>query len=457
MLPEGGFVYGRRMRQEAAPVPLVEMLRPAWPPLDLAEGRGYRPLPLADLRPIDALALSEDGSLLVAVLGGHDGSRTALPLARQDAGWRVALPGDGAAEALVALLSDDGQVVEPFRLDRVTPVGRHEGERTVGVDQTNRSVVVGEAVVVKWYTRPGVDGRRAAVLLAHLAAAGSPSVPRLDGVLTWRGDQGRQLVLAVVEEHVRGSRDGWDWCADAVVEHVTDGHRCLPGCPAAFAPDLGLLVACLHVDLATPSPWMPEPAGIAGRQELAAWLASARTDLESAVALEADDRARFVERQARLLADMDLLAAVDRVATQPIHGDLHVGQVLRSETGMRVIDFDATPGSPTADGDRHPAARDVAHLLLSLELVAEVARSRVPAGRAQSAGDWARRARADMLDAYRSELASRAGVTTLDESLLRPFMAHQLCRELLYAASTLPRWRYAPMGALARLYPTAAA
>ncbi|MFI5893647.1 hypothetical protein ACIA5D_26430 [Actinoplanes sp. NPDC051513] len=40
----------------------------------------------------------------------------------------------------------------------------------------------------------------------------------------------------------------------------------------------------------------------------------------------------------------------------------------------------------------------------------------------------------------------------LDEKLLRPFEVEQECRELIYAARFLPRWRYAPMGVLRSWY-----
>jgi maltokinase len=36
----------------------------------------------------------------------------------------------------------------------------------------------------------------------------------------------------------------------------------------------------------------------------------------------------------------------------------------------------------------------------------------------------------------------------VDEALLAAFEVEQLCRELVYAARFLPRWRYAPMATL---------
>ena len=58
-----------------------------------------------------------------------------------------------------------------------------------------------------------------------------------------------------------------------------------------------------------------------------------------------------------------------------------------------------------------------------------------------------------LLAAYRDRLAERGRPDLLDESLLRPFEIEQECRELIYAARHLPRWRYAPMGVLRARYP----
>ncbi|MFD0479648.1 hypothetical protein ACFQ0B_74475 [Nonomuraea thailandensis] len=127
-----------------------------------------------------------------------------------------------------------------------------------------------------------------------------------------------------------------------------------------------------------------------------------------------------------------------------------MGQILRWRHGYAVIDFD---GNPTvADADlRQPAARDVAQLTTSLDHVAQVAirrRGTPPAHAAQ----WATMARQAFLAAYRSRLAAGNRPDLLDETLIRPFEVEQECRELIYAARHLPRWRYAPMGVLRTWY-----
>ncbi|MFD0888419.1 hypothetical protein ACFQ08_28125 [Streptosporangium algeriense] len=56
-------------------------------------------------------------------------------------------------------------------------------------------------------------------------------------------------------------------------------------------------------------------------------------------------------------------------------------------------------------------------------------------------------------EAYLARLAEHGHAGLLDRSLLRPFEIEQECRELIYAARHLPRWRYAPMGVLRSRYP----
>jgi maltokinase len=66
---------------------------------------------------------------------------------------------------------------------------------------------------------------------------------------------------------------------------------------------------------------------------------------------------------------------------------------------------------------------------------------------------WIASARSALLAAYRDGLAAAGRSVVFEERLLRPFMVEQECRELIYSARFLPRWRYAPMGALRAMVP----
>jgi maltokinase len=301
-------------------------------------------------------------------------------------------------------------------------------ERPITVDQTHESVVVGERFVVKWLREP-VPDHPAPVLLAHLAQVGFTGTPALQGALS-----GPDGLRALVTEYLPGASDGWEWCVDTVL--AGNGLPSEQGFPAR----LGALAAGLHAALATPSAVLPVPVTHADEAARAAWSAGAAELLS-----ELND-AWLLSRAPRFRAALELPAEVAGTPLIRVHGDLHVGQILRAGNKLAVIDFDGNPA--VQHEPMQPAARDVAQLMMSLEHVAAVAerRGQVPDG-------WIESARDGFLAAYRSVLAERGLSHLLDERLLPAFEMEQELRELRYADRFLPRWRYAPMSVLRRRFP----
>jgi maltokinase len=436
---------------------LLDRLRAAWPPADAPAG-DYRTGSLRGTRPLAAMPLG-DGAVVVAE--GSGGALAAAPLASAgDGTWRVAVAGDGLAAELVARLAspapvelESGWTIRPA--GATGSVGREE--RPMGVDQTNVSVVVGERLVVKWYRQPDPAGERAPGLLRHLAAVGFGSVPPLAGSLEWSDAGAAPVTVALVDGFLPGVRDGWDWTIDAVLAHVAPGHRCDDACPARFAGWLGRLAAELHVALATPSAVLPAPVGRADAATIRGWAAAARATLAEAVTRSAADDpaagralAAWTPALEARLAGLD---PVDATAIQPIHGDLHVGQLPRWRDGVAVIDFDGNPALPAAArAAPQPAARDVAQLQCSVDHVGRAAARRLAAAGGRDAGAridaWIEGARDALLATYRTTLAAAGRSELLDERLLPAFVVEQESWELVYAARFLPRWRYAPLAAI---------
>lgn len=345
-------------------------------------------------------------------------------------GRRVAA-GDGVARALAATVD---ATVSPS----------HASERAITVDQTNVSVIVDERLIVKLVAHWGA-AERSARLLEQLAAAGATGVERLRGAVRWRHPERGTGVLAVVTDYLPGADDGWTWAVDDVVAVVRDGVDD-PDWPTR----LGHRIAEIHGVLGA-------EASPASADAPAARVRRARETLAGAVA-ETDGAAgdRLHNRLASLEAAIDLLGAAAPGLAFPLHGDLHLGQVLRSPGSAgseryTLIDFDGDPQQGDAERDRPDvAARDLAHLLVSIDLVAAVVQKRL--GRAEPAAfAWADRARTAFLDAYRAALARSE---LLDEALLAGFEAEQLAAELRYAARFLPRWQYAPDAALTHRHPS---
>ncbi|WP_353828714.1 hypothetical protein [Agromyces sp. SYSU T0242] len=338
--------------------------------------------------------------------------------------------GDGIARALARLV-DPG-------------VPADAAERAIAVDQTNTSVIVDERLVVK-VVGSWAAADRAGMLLERLADAGSRDVAALAGRVGWRHPSLGTSTLAIVTEYLPDAQDGWDWAVDDVTALLGHG-----GPEPEFPRALGATVARLHDVLGARA--IPASADAPAARER-----RAHAGLDAAI--EATRRsggptaARLRNRTEALRRDIRSLGDAAPGLVFDLHGDLHVGQVLRSPgtpDRYTVIDFDGDPQLDAAGRERtDAAARDVAHLLVSLDLVAAVAQKRL--GRSEPAAfEWADRARDALLAAYRSTLVQRE---LFDPALLPGFEAEQLAAELTYADRFLPRWRYAPDAAVTHRHP----
>lgn len=287
-------------------------------------------------------------------------------------------------------------------------------ERPIEVDQTNRSVVVDEAAIVKWFMppvpapHPGVD------VLVRLRDAGFHEVPQLHGVEVVDG-----LVVATVSEFVAGAVDGWEWFVDELLAGDHDVVR-------SSARRIGELGGRLH-------------------RTLAAQTTTVDIDDEVGRCRALLERARPVseavdQRAARISALFDEVPSGGITTAIPIHGDLHVGQLLRSGARLVVTDFDGNPLlEPAARHTPRPPAVDVASLVQSVDHAGRVAQRRcasVDDALVAAAAD-------DVVTSYRSVAGD-----LLDERLLPALRVAQELHELVYAAQHLPRWAYAPTATL---------
>jgi predicted trehalose synthase len=323
---------------------------------------------------------------------------------------------------VAAALLQPGTVPErgrwQFRDAGMTPAGG--GERPIGLDQSNTSYVVGERLVVKLYRRiwPGVHpevelGRH----LTETAALGC--VPAFAGSLHWG-----EYAVALVQEYVPGE-DGWAWAAAAArVGDVADIDR------------LGTESARLHAALAA---YGTSPVTAA---DLCGWRAQAEAQLGRAIDMvPADIAAALRGYRPRILAELAALESPALpVALQRLHGDYHVGQVLRAPAGrLVVLDLEGEPTKPVAErAAPGPALRDVAAMLRSFDHLGRHVEHDLGPGHGAEIEDWIDRARAAFLDAY----------GPVDRALLRALEVEKETYEFTYAAAFLPDWMYAPAGGM---------
>jgi len=377
-----------------------------------------------DMRLLDLVPLSA-GALALWTSGDE---LLVAPVVEDDGRVRRAAAGDG----VFAALAEELGAVE-------TAVGATE--RTVGVDQTDESVIVGDAVVVKLLRRTRRGAQPGRDLPAHLAAVGFEETPTPMGSFT-RDD----ALLASAAVYLPGAEDGWRWYV-AIVEAAALGDRSWDDAEAETAA-MGALVARFQRAVATPSAILPAPLGDASPQTIAGWRRAAVATLEDALALtDGDVHERLRAQEERARAVLDGFAAVQATPVTRIHGDLHVGQILRVPDGsMYVSDLDGDPVAPVQERIAPGSpARDVASMACAIDHAGRVVVRRHPETR-NAIDRWIPRARRTFLAAHREALGADSSL--FDERLFHPFAVAQEAHEFVYAARFQPGWTGVPDAAL---------
>jgi len=316
--------------------------------------------------------------------------------------------------------------------------------RVVGVEQSNTSVIYGETSILKVFRRlapglnPDLEVTRA------LAEAGSTHVPEPLGWVD--GDvAGERTTLAFLQSYVRNAADGWKLATASLRDLFDEADLRADEVGGDFAGEserLGRATADVHATLADVM-----PSGTASLEEAAATSAQMHERLDRAVA-EVAALAPFADG---MRSAYDEVAVVDGVDVQRVHGDFHLGQVLRTGAGWTLLDFEGEPARPLAERTALMSPlRDVAGMLRSFDYAArsQLMERRGDAQLAYRATEWAERNRSAFCDGY----ALASGRDPRGESvLLRAFELDKAVYEVVYEARHRPSWLAIPLGSVERL------
>jgi maltokinase len=180
------------------------------------------------------------------------------------------------------------------------------------------------------------------------------------------------------------------------------------------------------------------------------------TEMRARLDTAASEVPRLAAHADGLAAAYDALAArsgsAEPTRVQRIHGDLHLGQALRTELGWFIVDFEGEPARPLAQR-RLPDSplRDVAGMLRSFDYAAREMLSQSEGMGTQlgyRADEWMTRNQSAFCDGYTETL----GADPRDDAvLLRAFEVDKVVYEVLYEAHNRPSWLSIPMAAVRRL------
>lgn len=356
----------------------------------------------------------------VAYDGLHDTEVTAWLLEAVRAGRTVG--------ALRFVPEPDAKLAEPGTPGRV-----------LTAEQSNTSVSWGEQSILKVFRRvqPGINPD----LELHRALHASNEVAKLQGAV-----ESDTTTLGMLQDYQANSSDGWQLALGSVRDLLAEADLRADEVGGDFAGEserLGGTIGVLHTELA-------EALGRSTRdpRELAAdWNARLATAVESVAEL-----GEYAERIAAVYGQVATGPAP--VPAQRVHGDLHLGQALRTPYGWFVIDFEGEPSAAHADRVRPDSPlRDVAGMLRSFDYAAyhQVSQDLETEAEQQAlwhANEWAQRNRAAFCAGY----ATMAGIDPREHlTLLQAYELDKAVYETVYETRNRPSWAQIPLASINRL------
>jgi maltokinase len=412
------FAGGRPAKVE---VVASEVLRPPWPALLWAKA-------VADGVTYQVLLGARPETDAPAFLRGHE--HEVVGVLESEQGGTIVYEALLDTELAMAFL----HVVAPDLTDV-------ERVRPITVEQSNSSIVFDDRHILKLFRKLAGTANPDVEVTEALAGVGFTHVAQLEGVWRRDGDD-----LAVVQQFLSGGVEGFVLALTSIrdlYDSKTDPAEC-GGDFASEAERLGTMTAGLHLALA-------EGFGVEpGRGEEWADAIDAQLDAIDTQGLPVAQLRHIVQR----LRDLDDAGPAVRV-----HGDYHLGQVMRTEAGWHVLDFEGEPLRTMEERTRPTSPfKDVSALLRSFHYAtAVVLREQLPAEQdelVELAAAWEERNR----DAFLTGYLGADGIDRLvpaevssQLAVLTAFEVEKAVYELGYEQSYRPEWVTIPTDALHRL------
>lgn len=309
-------------------------------------------------------------------------------------------------------------------------------------EQSNTSLVYGEEAILKLFRKLTPGFNPDLEVPGALARLGSPHVAKPLGWIEMDLD-GTMTTFAILSEYLRTATDGWS-LAETSVRDLYAGDATRPdqagGDFAGEAHRLGAATAEVHRDLA--DAFGTNALDTDALEDMAEQM---RRRLDHALA----DVPELQRHADAVRAVFDDLAKVDEpLPVQRIHGDYHLVQVVRTDTGWVMLDFEGEPSKPLEQRRAFSSPlRDIAGMLRSFVYVARVQLIGHPHQQElrDRADAWTRRNRAAFCEGY----AEASGADPrASEVVLRAFELDKAVYEVVYEARNRPYWLAIPLESL---------
>jgi maltose alpha-D-glucosyltransferase/alpha-amylase len=366
--------------------------------------------------------------------------------------------------------------------------------KAVGAEQSNTSVIYGSHLILKFFRRmqEGInpDLEIGKFLTEQTAFAG---VPPLAGSLEYRTRDGKLMVQGILQQFVPNEGDAWSYTLhslsefyDAVARHANDAWprgngeevpafaRAVVNRYLDAAELLGQRTAEMHMALASEArdpAFAPEAFTMEFQRDLEQSIVSLTAQVfivlrDKIPTLPEDQRSKAVELAGQ---EQTIGSRFGAALSRPIHamrtrihGDYHLGQVLRAGCDFVIIDFEGEPARPIAERRiKRSPLQDVAGMLRSFHYAAFaplVGENKIQAIDAAKASAWAESWNAWVAERFLRRYFLTAGAASFlpqrqDDTriLLELHLLEKAIYELGYELNNRPTWVGIPLQGISKL------
>jgi maltose alpha-D-glucosyltransferase/alpha-amylase len=361
--------------------------------------------------------------------------------------------------------------------------------RVSSAEQSNTSAIFGDRLIMKLFRRQQ-PGRNPDVEIGRFLTESTKfaNVPPFGGSIEVRRPTDEEpSTVVLLQGLVQNEGDGWQWTLDELDRYYESTASVKTPAAATVAaesdephPDarhyaglyldaaamLGRRTAEMHLALASGhdaafSPYKPQAGELeALRDHLAGHGAHAfdllKTNLSRLPEDTVEQAGLALSRRGVLLTKFRALPTLGVGQWTRIHGDYHLGQVLRSKGDFVILDFEGEPARPLIERrGKYSPLKDVAGMLRSFSYAAFSGLTRYIARRPEDYAQlesWARlwegSVSAEFLRAWRETAGDSSIVPSGQkdfDALLQIYMLDKALYELVYELNNRPAWIRIPL------------
>jgi maltokinase len=317
-------------------------------------------------------------------------------------------------------------------------------------EQSNTSVIYADQYILKLFRKLQYGVSADLELHRALHRVGSKHIAEPYGAIEGEVD-GQPVSFGILQRYFANCADGWAMAVTSVRDLIAEAdlHAYeVGGDFAAEAERLGRAVAAIHADLASAMGTEVVPT------ERVHTMAARMTERLEAMIRRVPALGEYADPIRHVFDEVGKLD--EPVAIQRIHGDLHLGQCLRTVYDWVVIDFEGEPSRPLAERiTMMTPLRDVAGMLRSFDyaayhLLADANPAESAAALAQReyrALEWAARNREAFCAGYGEGGTDPRSFPVL----MRALELEKAVYEVGYELDNRPGWIDVPLRSIARL------